>query len=68
MIQDDASDWERESSIMGLIYKSALLTICALSSGSAGQSYLSSCCVKSVTVAFRSRLLPDVHDTLRLVA
>lgn len=67
IIQDDISDWERESKIMGFIYKNALVTICALSSNSAGESFLRRN-AKYASVNFRSRLVSDVHGTFNLLA
>ncbi|KAI1366363.1 heterokaryon incompatibility protein-domain-containing protein, partial [Xylaria arbuscula] len=41
ILQDDASDWERESSMMHRIYGDSLLTICNLKTQSCQQSFLS---------------------------
>lgn len=40
IIQDNKSDWEQESEVMGLIYQSAFLTICAVSSDSCHRGFL----------------------------
>ena len=41
IIQDDTLDWERESTLMSLVYGNAFVTICAVSSSSCQESFFS---------------------------
>ncbi|KUI56542.1 hypothetical protein VP1G_03929 [Cytospora mali] len=69
IIQDslDASDWERESMSMALLYKHALVTFAALSSSSCDESFLGRN-RRHVEVDFHSKLQPGIHGTFNLVA
>ncbi|KAF8867214.1 HET-domain-containing protein [Acephala macrosclerotiorum] len=60
VIQDDKSDWENESEVMGLIYQSAHVTICALSSNSSHQGFLPPRW-RTLDVDFLSSIYPQVQ-------
>lgn len=67
IIQDEKSDWERESPSMTLIYKNAFVTICTPSSNSSNEGFLVRR-RKHVAVPFRSRVVPSIHGHYNLVA
>ncbi|KAF6815761.1 heterokaryon incompatibility protein [Colletotrichum plurivorum] len=59
IIQDDAADWQQESSSMGLIYNNALVTLVAASSSSCDETFIHRQYSK-VTLPFVSRLNQSV--------
>lgn len=67
IIQDDSTDWQQESSSMGLIYNNAVVTLVASSSDSCEETFL---CrhYKKVTVPFVSRLNQTVAGQYDLLA
>jgi hypothetical protein len=65
ILQDDLGDWTREAGCMGSVYANAFVTICAISTSSCLDSFLDRT-VRSVSVAFRSSLQPDIHGYLHL--
>lgn len=66
IIQDDDDDWARESAMMGSVYKGAFLTICALSSLSCHQGFLTRETHK-VRVAFQSDADPAISGLYTLI-
>ncbi|KAL3420379.1 hypothetical protein PVAG01_08878 [Phlyctema vagabunda] len=67
IIQDDILDWERESSIMGVLYRSAYFTIGAASSESCDQSFLD-ISLPVIELPFSSSLDSGVKGTYRITA
>lgn len=67
IIQDNKSDWERESLSMTLIYKNAFVTICTPSSKSSNEGFLVQP-RRHVAVPFRSQLVPSIYGHYNLVA
>ncbi|CAG5177728.1 uncharacterized protein ALTATR162_LOCUS8352 [Alternaria atra] len=72
IIQDDASDWEQQSSIMASIYSNADLVLAGVAAGSADEGFLrkprQSCegivnlSVRGGESSFVYRVVPDSHD------
>lgn len=67
IIQDEKSDWERESASMTLIYKNAFVTVCTPSSESSNEHFLIRH-RKHIAVPFQSRLVPSIYGHYNLVA
>lgn len=67
IIQDELSDWERESASMTLIYKNAFVTICTPSSRSSNEGFLVRH-RRHVAIPFHSRTLPSINGHYNLVA
>jgi hypothetical protein len=65
IIQNNSSDWERESQNMGVIYLNSLITICPLSSESCLQGFLRRQ-VQSVTIPFQSKLNNKISGSYKL--
>ncbi|KAH7174175.1 heterokaryon incompatibility protein-domain-containing protein [Fusarium flagelliforme] len=67
IIQGDIQDWERESTTMGKIFRSAYLTIGAATIESCHGSFLSPN-IDALEIPFVSRIKPRANGTYRLVA
>ncbi|KAI1119092.1 heterokaryon incompatibility protein-domain-containing protein [Nemania sp. NC0429] len=67
IIQDDLSDWEKESSAMADVYRRAYITICTPNSSSCRQGFLERN-PDSITVSFRSRLWPAMEGSYNIRA
>lgn len=67
IIQDEKSDWERESEMMTLIYKNAFFTICTPSSKSNNEGFLIRHW-KHIAIPFRSRVISSIYGHYNLVA
>ncbi|KAI2471035.1 HET-domain-containing protein [Annulohypoxylon bovei var. microspora] len=65
IIQDDPQDWEQESTSMGKIYTNAYLTICALSSDSCNESFLTRK-PSQIEIPFFSKVKPEIHGSYNL--
>ncbi|PQE20504.1 hypothetical protein CJF30_00001818 [Rutstroemia sp. NJR-2017a BBW] len=65
IVQDDKSDWERESAAMGSVYRYSYLTICAAASSSCNQGFLER---KShtINIRFQSSIVAQVAGTYSL--
>lgn len=67
IIQNSKEDWEKESVCMALVYRHALVTICALSSKSCQETFLSRN-RRGVELNFESRVGERVKGSFSLVA
>lgn len=67
IIQDERSDWERESASMTLIYSNAFVTISTPSSTASNESFLVRH-RRHITIPFRSRVIPSINGHYNLVA
>lgn len=67
IIQDDLSDWERESESMAFIYSHALVTICALTSNSGFETFLTRD-RRHISISFSSQVNPKIVGQYSLVA
>lgn len=67
IIQDEPSDWERESVAMTLIYSNAFVTISTPSSTASNESFLVRH-RRHVAVPFQSRIVPSINGHYNLVA
>lgn len=67
IIQDDLSDWERESASITLIYSNSFVTISTPSSTVSNEGFLARN-RRHVTVPFQSRILPNTNGHYNLVA
>jgi hypothetical protein len=67
IIQGDTHDWERESSIMGELFRNAYFTIGVASSNSCHDSFLSKL-LPVIEFPFSSSVNPGVKGTYRVVA
>ncbi|CAG9988036.1 unnamed protein product [Clonostachys byssicola] len=67
IIQDDLPDWESESESMAFIYSHALITICALSSNSGFESFLTRD-RRHIPISFSSQINPSIVGQYSLVA
>ncbi|OJD28826.1 het domain-containing protein [Diplodia corticola] len=64
IIQDDASDWERESTTMSEVYRNAHVTLCALVN-SCDEGFLPQA-RQSIEIPFKSSVKPQVHGSYSL--
>ncbi|KAK3373415.1 heterokaryon incompatibility protein-domain-containing protein [Lasiosphaeria ovina] len=67
IIQDDSHDWQRESAVMGKIFRNAYFTIGAAFSKSCHESFLSAP-LSTIEFPFSSSINPAVKGTYRAVA
>lgn len=67
ILQDNKADWEKESSTMSRIYSEAFVTICAVSSTSCRESFLTRD-RHHVVINFQSSLPPKISGSYSLVA
>ncbi|CAH0031096.1 unnamed protein product [Clonostachys rhizophaga] len=66
IIQGDLSDWESESESMALVYSHALVTICALSSNSGSETFLTRD-RRHIPIPFSSQINPEIAGQYSLV-
>lgn len=67
IIQDDQTDWEKESSTMRDIYRYAYVTICTPASASCNMGFLERR-RKAISVPFESKICPTVQGSFNLRA
>ncbi|PQE22509.1 hypothetical protein CJF31_00001415 [Rutstroemia sp. NJR-2017a BVV2] len=65
IVQDDKSDWERESAAMGSVYRHSYVTICAAASSSCHQGFLDRKS-QTVNIRFQSSIVAQVAGTYSL--
>ncbi|KAF1847583.1 HET-domain-containing protein [Cucurbitaria berberidis CBS 394.84] len=64
IIQDDDRDWRKESERMGLVYENAYVTICAISTSSCLDGFLTRS--PPIRIAFQSALRPEIRGIYNL--
>jgi hypothetical protein len=67
IVQGDVQDWERESTMMGDIFQNSYFTICASSTESCHESFLSQA-TDTLDVPFVSHVDRGIRGTYRLIA
>ncbi|KAM6519216.1 hypothetical protein FALCPG4_012863 [Fusarium falciforme] len=66
IIQDDDYDWEQESALMAMIFRSAYFVVAAAASDSCNEGFLS-LTKPFIHLPFQSKLKPDIQGSYRLL-